>query len=1126
VTNQGLNMLAMGLCPGDLEALEVVLGELDSALVRARSPAEVSQRLAEPSLAAVVLDAREADLLPLAQLVRQRSVPLLLWTEPGPPSASVLEVCRLGEVDLLVRPMPPEVLRCRLSRLLSPRGQGREVEYRTLFELSAVGVAQLDLDTGRFVRVNQRLCEILGYPEAELLARRSSELTHPEDLDRDLAAVLPVLCGEADRWDIEKRHVRADGGVSWVAVTGRLVRDPSGRPHQTVVTVTDITRMRASAERLGLAQLYGAVGVWSWDLATGEVAFEPEFERLYGLAPGSLLTYERWASYVDPDDLRRLEPRREAALAAGEPFAFEFRIRRADGEDRWLLSKGRGEYDSAGRLLSVLGVNIDITERKRAEEAVQRSEAALRSLLDNTPSMTGVVELLPDDSDVLHVLDNAYAERFFGVGRGQTSGRWARRDLGLPPETVARWARAYREAQARGRPVRFADGTPGRLWLDVSVSSLGPGPEGRDRFCYVALDDTERQRAEARFQTLVDGAPVAIGMARDGRNLYANPAWRRLFGWGERDEIAGTSILAVAVPEEHERIRQNIRRRYSGGPAPPSYEFMAQRRDGSRFLAQVEVGQIELPDGAATLAFFTDVTERRRSEQRTRSLLRLDDEIRALTDPQQIIESSAQLLGELLQVSRCAYAEVEADEQTFRLLGGSGALGADPFAALDPAALPELRADRPHVADSQAVVCVPLRKGGRLVGAMAVQRGEPRAWQPDEIELLRAVASRSWESIERARALRALQEADRRKDQFLATLAHELRNPLAPLSNALAVWALAGKAPARAAELRALMDRQVRQLTRLIDDLLDISRISRGKIELRRQPLDLGTVVDGALEALRPFVDARGHALSVERPTEPVVLHGDPGRLVQVVSNLVHNAAKYTGRSGHIRVLARREGPEAVIRVRDDGPGIPAEMLPHIFDMFTQVDQTLTRSHGGLGIGLTLVKSLVEMHGGRVEAHSAGPGQGSEFAVRLPLAAGAGARAGARAEGASPPEGAALPPRSRVLVVDDVRASADTLVLMLGALGQDALAAYDGLSALAAAQQFRPDVVFSDIAMPGMDGYELARHVRGLGRRVTLVALTGYGQEEDRLRAAEAGFDHHLVKPATVEALQQVLMSV
>jgi len=322
------------------------------------------------------------------------------------------------------------------------------------------------------------------------------------------------------------------------------------------------------------------------------------------------------------------------------------------------------------------------------------------------------------------------------------------------------------------------------------------------------------------------------------------------------------------------------------------------------------------------------------------------------------------------------------------------------------------------------------------------------------------------------------------------------------------------------------MERQVQQMIRLIDDLLDLSRITRGKIQLRRQRVDLMTLVDGAIESIEPFLERCGHKLLVASSPGAIFVEADVARLVQVFGNILHNAAKYTGHDGLIDVKVQRDDGQAVVRIRDNGPGIPAHMLGKIFDMFTQVDQTLDRAHGGLGIGLTLVRTLVEMHQGNVSAVSEGSGRGSEFIVRLPALA-ADAVVEDNEERAPERKGEALSTR-RILVVDDVQASARTLAMMLRSIGQDVQIRLDGSSALEAIVSEQPDVVFMDIAMPGMDGYEVARRARQLagGQHLTLVALTGYGQEQDRRRAIEAGFDHHIVKPTSIEALEHLLLNL
>jgi CheY-like chemotaxis protein len=352
-------------------------------------------------------------------------------------------------------------------------------------------------------------------------------------------------------------------------------------------------------------------------------------------------------------------------------------------------------------------------------------------------------------------------------------------------------------------------------------------------------------------------------------------------------------------------------------------------------------------------------------------------------------------------------------------------------------------------------------------------------------------------------------------------LAHELRNPLAPIRNAVQLLRFLGSDQPQLAAIRDMIDRQVNQMVRLVDDLLDISRITRGKIRLQMEPVDLGTVVLQAVETSRPLIDARKQRLIVHLPQEPMRIRADAVRVAQVLGNLLNNAAKYTEEGGQIWLTAERRAGDVVVRVRDTGMGIPREMLGTIFDLFTQVDRSLDRAQGGLGVGLTLVRRLVEMHGGKVEAHSAGPNRGSEFVVHLPALAEQEALEAANNQTADNSNG---PPR-RILVVDDNADAAESMGLLLRIAGHDVRIAHDGVAGLAAAQESLPDVVLLDIGLPGIDGYEVARRMRAQpgSEKVLLVALTGYGQEEDLRKSREAGFDHHLVKPVDPTSLSALL---
>jgi signal transduction histidine kinase/ActR/RegA family two-component response regulator len=425
-----------------------------------------------------------------------------------------------------------------------------------------------------------------------------------------------------------------------------------------------------------------------------------------------------------------------------------------------------------------------------------------------------------------------------------------------------------------------------------------------------------------------------------------------------------------------------------------------------------------------------------------------------------------------------------------------------------------------------SALVLPICARGKTLGTLTlamISHGQRR----DRIDhaLAEDLAARAAAAMDNARLYRQIQDRDRRKNEFLAMLAHELRNPLAPIRNAIEiVRALDVKDP----ELTwagEVISRQVESMVRLVDDLLDMSRIAGGKIQLQKEEIDVASVVSRAVEISRPLIDARKHSLTVTLPEERILVDGDPVRLAQVIANLLNNAAKYTGEGGRIDLRVGREANLAVFRVRDSGIGIPAEMLTNVFDLFTQVDQSLDRSQGGLGIGLTLVRRLVEMHGGTVEVSSEGPDRGSEFTIRLPAFAETTPTAPIRGNGAIPlpAQGASC----RILVVDDNEDSARTLAKLLRQQGHDVSVAHDGPSAVESASALLPDVVLLDIGLPGLNGYDVARRIREDCREnhPFLVAITGYGQDSDRHRSREAGFDSHLIKPVDLDQLRRLLIS-
>ncbi len=404
-----------------------------------------------------------------------------------------------------------------------------------------------------------------------------------------------------------------------------------------------------------------------------------------------------------------------------------------------------------------------------------------------------------------------------------------------------------------------------------------------------------------------------------------------------------------------------------------------------------------------------------------------------------------------------------------------------------------------------------------------LQAEKTRELQRANTELERANRSLQSEVAERARAEQALKEADRHKDEFLAMLAHELRNPLAPILNAVQLMRMKPMPDPQLSQSRDVIERQVSHLTRLVDDLLDVARITRGRINLSPEPIELAALIARAVETVQPLVQERGHEFTTEIPAGTLRVNADPLRLTQALGNVLGNAAKYTERGGRITLTVCPQGADVEIRVRDTGIGIPAEVLPRIFDLFTQLDRRSDHPHSGLGIGLALVRRLLQMHDGTITAHSEGTGLGSEFVLRLPLLLETTQSANGKQSTIRTDD--APPVRRRILVADDNADALETLATVLELSGHEVFSAPNGSLALESAERHLPEVALLDIGMPLLDGYEVARRIRAQawGKRITLVALTGWGQDSDRRRSQEAGFDSHLVKPLDLEKLTQLL---
>lgn len=637
----------------------------------------------------------------------------------------------------------------------------------------------------------------------------------------------------------------------------------------------------------------------------------------------------------------------------------------------------------------------------------------------------------------------------------------------------------------------------------------------------VFRDVTERRQteellreSEARFRQVADTMPQIVWVTRpDGYHEYYNRRWYDYIGCTPQ-ECLGHGWNAPLHPDDRQRAidRWNLAL-HTGEPYEVEYRFRSKEGEYRWFLGRA------LPvhdDTGRIIKWFgtcTDIEDFKRLEAERQKFVSL-------------AENSTDFIGICDVHGQAIYVN-----QAGMRFVGLDSLEQVRGTALEDYFFPE---DWPRVRDE--FLPVVLRDGhGEIEIRFRHFKTGAAAWMLYTVfkvadgdgqtiglaTISRDITQRRQLENDLRQLAADLSEANRYKDEFLATLAHELRNPLAPIRNGLQILKLAGQNAQAIEQARTMMERQLAQMVRLVDDLLDVGRITRNKLELRKERVDLATAVANAVETSRPLIETNGHELTVSMPPTPIYVDADLTRLAQVFSNLLNNAAKYTERGGHIWLTVERQGAEVVAVVKDTGVGIPPGMLPKVFDMFTQVDRTLERAQGGLGIGLTLVRRLVEMHGGRVEARSEGYGHGSEFTVRLPVVPFPTGLVPDKDSNGGQPRLA----RRRILVVDDNEDSANSLSLLLTLMGNEVRVVHDGQTAVTAAGDFSPDVILLDIGLPRLNGYEACRGIRQQpgGSRPVIVACTGWGQDEDRRRSLEAGFNHHLVKPVDPEALEKLL---
>ncbi len=795
----------------------------------------------------------------------------------------------------------------------------------------------------------------------------------------------------------------------------------------------------------------------------------------------------------------------------------------------------RDDEEEMLRSVGLQNAQSILLARRRAEEALRKQSEWLRIAL---ASIGDAVICTDGDGRVTFL--NAVAESLTGWPQAEAAGRplpdvfhIVNERTRQPVESPA--LRALGDGKIVGlanHTILIArDGT--ERPIDDSTALLRDEGGTTIGAVLVFRDVTERRRAEevrARLAAIVESSEDAIvSKTLDGVIRSWNVGAERLFGY-TAEEAVGRPITLIIPPDRIDEERA-ILEQLGRGERVEHFETVRVTRDGRRLDISLTVSPIRDAAGQVIGAskIARDITERKRSE---RDLRESEERYRlAAAEASRAAESNAKfraffeqgtnfagvlaLDGSVVEPNRlcleaCGFTRDDVIGKPFWECGWwnrSAALMETVRAACLQAAGGSLsRTETPYfVADGTE----------RVVDLIL-------APVTDEAGRVLFVAASGTDVTDRRRMEDALRQADQRKDEFLALLAHELRNPLAPLRNGLQVMRLAASDAGAVAQVRDMMERQLGHMVRLIDDLLDISRISRNKMELRRARVQLADVVSNALESARPAIEAGGHELTVSLPTEPVWLDADLTRLAQVFSNLLTNSAKYTEHGGRIWLTAERRGGEAVVSVRDTGIGIPAKALPRIFDMFSQLDRNVERASGGLGIGLALVKGLVEMHGGTVAAESPGEGQGSTFTVRLPAPRMAAQAPSDAAPGADP---LAPGPKRRILVVDDSRDSARSMARLLQIRGNEVRTAHDGMAAVETAEEFRPDVILMDVGMPRLSGYGATLQIREQpwGRSVLIIALTGWGQEGDRVRSREAGCDGHLVKPVNLPDLEKLL---
>ncbi len=1017
----------------------------------------------------------------------------------------------------------------------------QESQDRLQLALQAAEVGAWDWDiTSGTVRWSENMEAIHCVPPGSFDGSFEGFLqdVHPEDRDLVQQRLREALDTQADYSVVYRLASQPGRRGRFVLGRGRAVYDARGRPVRMAGVCLDVTE-RTEGER-ELARL-AAVVESSDDAIIGReldgtiTSWNAAAERLYGYPAEDMIG--RNVEMLVPPERRHELPATERALREGR--------RTRQLETMRLTREGRRVpvsltvspiMDAQGVVVSASVIVRDMSEQRRARTEVERLNRDLKRRVDELQTL---LDVAPVGIAVAHDPQG----RVITMNPAGAALRGIRSDINASLSGSDAERLPFR-ALCEGKPLAGEDLPMQRAMRDgISIKGMEleiARADGHTRTLYeyasplfdetgrvrgglgVFVDITERKQAEEALRESRERLLAAMLASETGtfrwdirsNEIELDENLKRLLGLRPQDAAVRPlgEFIALVHPDDRLAVRDA-----SECSARDGLDFDLHYRvvwpDGSvHWLA--DKGKL-VRDADGTPLYMTgacvDVTERqeveealRTSEERFRTALR--------DSPIIVFNQDAELRYTWMHNPAALHVANDFLGRSDRELFGNG---------------PEVRA-------LEALKLRVIRQGTGERHEIRLKLGGRERWYDINLEPRRDLSGRivgltgaAFEISERMqmeaklrRQAQMLREADRRKDEFLAMLAHELRNPLAPIRNAVQLFRiLRGPLDPKLRWATDVIDRQVGHMTRLVDDLLDVARITRGRIELRRERVDLADIIVRAVETVMPHVNEQMQQLEVDLPPTPVWVNGDGPRLAQVVANLLHNASKYTEEQGCIGVSLALAGERAHITVTDTGVGIPLDMLAHVFDLFAQGERSLDRAQGGLGLGLTLVRSLVEMHGGEVAAHSAGPGKGSTFSVSLPLAS--------QDEGPAAPPEPARPPRQvarRVLVVDDNEDVANSFTLLLEALGHEVSTAYDGAQALEATSRERPVIVFLDIGLPGMDGFEVARRLRAQhGESLTLVALTGYRPDDDGERARAAGFNHYMLKPCDPTAVEQLL---